>query len=284
MTAALDLPAGPLDLRLVVCDMDGTLLDQDKRVPPGLWPLLDDLESRGIAFAPASGRQYATLATLFGERGAHLDYIAENGAYVVKHGVEVSSSGLPDALARSVVTALRVREQEGADTGTVVCGKRSAYVERTDAAFMDKVRHYYKALEVVADLDRVEDEFLKIAVYDFAGAEQTAAALSPFDGPAHIVVSDHHWVDVMAPGVNKGIALEALQRAVGVTPAQTAVFGDFLNDLEMMHHADLSFAMANAHPEVKAAARHLAPSNAEHGVLIVLEALLSRLTPDSSRT
>lgn len=263
-----------------MCDMDGTLLDQDKRMPPGLWPLLDALEARGIAFAPASGRQYATLAALFGERGAHLDYIAENGAYVVKHGEEVSSSGLPEPLVRDVVTALRARAGHGADTGTVVCGKRSAYVERTDDVFMDKVRHYYKALEVVPDLDRVEDQFLKIAVYDFDGAEGTAEALGAFEGPARVVVSDHHWVDVMAPGVNKGIALEALQRAVGVTPAQTAVFGDFLNDLEMMHHAELSFAMANAHPDVKAAARHLAPSNAEQGVLVVLRALLERLDQD----
>ncbi|WP_174442380.1 Cof-type HAD-IIB family hydrolase [Demequina salsinemoris] len=271
------LPDAPLDLRLVVCDMDGTLLDEHKRIPDGLWPMLDRLHERGIAFAPASGRQYATLAEQFGQVGEGLDYIAENGAYVVKEGQEVSSDPLPDGVVPGLIDALRARSAAGADLGVVLCGKRSAYVERTDHAFMDKVVHYYKALTVLEDLHDAEDDFLKVAIYDFGGAEGAAEALAPFGDRVRIVVSDHHWADVMAPGVNKGRALAALQGSLGVSQAQTAVFGDFLNDLEMMSHADLSFAMSNAHPDVAAAARYRAPSNAEQGVLTMLEALLARV-------
>ena len=49
------------DIRLIAVDMDGTLLRPDGSIPEGLWPLLDRLAQRGIAFAPASGRQLATL-------------------------------------------------------------------------------------------------------------------------------------------------------------------------------------------------------------------------------
>ena len=55
--------AGGADIRLVVTDMDGTLLDDDKRTPDGLWEVLALLRERGVLFSPASGRQYATLVS-----------------------------------------------------------------------------------------------------------------------------------------------------------------------------------------------------------------------------
>jgi hydroxymethylpyrimidine pyrophosphatase-like HAD family hydrolase len=88
------------------------------------------------------------------------------------------------------------------------------------------------------------------------------------------VVSGEHWVDVMNSTANKGAALRGLQRALGITPAQTMVFGDYLNDLEMLDAADWSFAMANAHPEVVRRARHLAPSNNDNGVLRTISRVL----------
>ncbi len=78
----------------------------------------------------------------------------------------------------------------------------------------------------------------------------------------------------MNRGVNKGVALERLQASLGIDRAQTAVFGDYLNDLEMMDAAALSFAMANAHPEVAARARYRAPANHESGVITTIVRLL----------
>ena len=58
---------------------------------------------------------------------------------------------------------------------------------------------------------------------------------------------------------------------------QTAVFGDYLNDLELYDRAGLSFAVANAHPRVLARARYIAPANDEGGVTRTLRALLERM-------
>ena len=88
-------------------------------------------------------------------------------------------------------------------------------------------------------------------------------------------MSGRHWVDVMNSTVNKGVALRDLQRALGVTPAQTAAFGDYLNDVELLQAADWSYAMADAHPDVAAVARHRAPSNADAGVVTVIAELLA---------
>lgn len=269
------VPEGPHDIRLVVCDMDGTLLDAAKRIPDALWPLVDHMRERGIVFAPASGRQHATLARQFDRLGEDLVVIAENGSYVTRGGVEVSSSTLPADAVREVVAAVRRHAGAGYDVGAVVCGKRAAYVERTDEAFVSRCTPYYAALEIVEDLTEVDDDFLKVAVYDFGdAAHDTAPVLARFDGDLKMVVSDRHWIDIMGAGVDKGIAVRRLQETLGVTPAQTVVFGDYLNDLEMLDASELSFAMANAHPEVADRARYLAPSNDQSGVIVTLRRLL----------
>ena len=265
----------PTDIRLIAVDMDGTLLLPDGTIPEGLWPLLERLRERGIVFAPASGRQYATLREMFGSAGLELDYIAENGAHVMRGGVEVSSDRLEPQFTASVVARLRRMDAEGVRLGVVLCGTRSAYIEDTDPVFVAEAEKYYRALEVVDDLLTVDDRIVKIAVYDFGGGEtHSAPRLADLRTTHQVVVSGAHWVDIMNQGVDKGVALRALQRALGVTPAQTAAFGDYLNDVQMLQAADHSYAMADAHPDVAAVARHRAPSHAQAGVLTVIERLL----------
>ncbi|MET7612507.1 Cof-type HAD-IIB family hydrolase [Streptomyces seoulensis] len=268
-------PSGPADIRLVVTDMDGTLLDDDKRPPAALRPLLAELRRRGVLFSPASGRQYATLAEEFADVAEGMVFIAENGTYVVRDGVELSSDPLDHATAAELARTVRGLAARGVDAGAVVCGKRAAYVERTDEAFLAEVRKYYVSHRVVEDVTAVDDEIIKVAVYDFGSAEHGAGpALAPFADSHQVVVSGEHWVDVMNRTANKGAALRGLQRELGITPAQTMVFGDYLNDLEMLDAADWSFAMANAHPDVISRARHLAPSNNDHGVIRTVTRIL----------
>ena len=287
------IPSVP-DVRLVVTDLDGTLLDERGRVPDGLWPLLERLHERGIVFAPASGRQYASLARSFTRPGsaaaARLTYIAENGSHVVRDGVEVASVTLAPAVVREAVRLLRAVAVRGHDLGVVVCGKQAAYVERTDEAFLRHVRPYYAALREVEDLDAVvdgaagegADEVVKVAAFSFASGAELAPELADLAAQQRVVVSGQHWVDVMAPQANKGVAVAALQAELGVTREQTVAFGDYLNDLEMLDAAAHSFAMADAHPEVLARARHVAPSHREQGVVRTLEALLDASTTPSS--
>lgn len=271
------------DLRLIAVDMDGTLLDGDGRIPDALWPLLDRLHDRGVLFAPASGRQLATLQRAFAEHLDDMVFIAENGAYVVEGDAEISSDAMDAAFAASLVTRLRALAAAGRDLGVVVCGKRSAYIERADALFLAEAEKYYARLETVDDLHEVDDQILKVAIFDFAEAAATAPTLDDLRETHQLVVSGHHWIDVMNHGVNKGVALRRLQAATGITPDQTAVFGDYLNDLEMMDAATLSFAMANAHPDVAARARFGAPSNLEHGVITTIEKLLDGVSAVPAR-
>lgn len=264
------------DIRLVVSDMDGTLLDARGKVPERFWPLLDLMGKRGVLFVPASGRQCATLRRMF-PVSTGLSFIAENGNTVLHEDRLLTATDLGRDLMLRVIHDVRRTEPSDFDIGLVVCGQRSAYIERCDDAFLDQVSIYYAKLEIVEDLTLVDDDIAKLSVFDFDSAAISAEAVFAEISDTHqVVVAGHNWIDIMDPSVNKGTAVEQLQRAMGITPAQTVVFGDYLNDLEMMGSADFSIAMGNAHPDLQAAARYIGPSNTEDGVLQVIQRLLGR--------
>ena len=88
-----------------------------------------------------------------------------------------------------------------------------------------------------------------------------------------ITISGDMWMDCMAPGINKGEAVKLLQESLGISSRETMVFGDQMNDIEMMRQAYYSFAVGNARPEVKEAARFQTDINVRDGVLKVLKLL-----------
>lgn len=272
----------PHDIKLVVADMDGTLLDGESRIPDGFWSRLERMEQLGIRFVPASGRQYATLIGMFGKEMPKGSYIAENGNLVVADGEIASVSGIDDAYVRRIVDAVGVNGQTATaehgpafDIGLVLCAAERAYVSRHDPDFLAECRKYYAQLTVVDDLHSVTDTILKAAVFDFGEAQAMAGALlSGFSEELQVVVSGAHWVDIMNLDTDKRRGVVALQKHFDITPAQTAVFGDYLNDLEMLDAGEWSFAMGNAHPDLKKAAHYIAPANTQYGVLQVLDRLL----------
>ena len=273
------------DLRLAAVDMDGTLLDDDKNFPPGMDELLDQMDARGVTFAPASGRQVWTLIDMFPGRPG-MTVIGENGGIVMRDGVEVSSHPVDTPTVHEVIRLVRdaTSGPDGIDGGLVMCGKQFAYVERTDDRFVDGVMPYYHRTKRVEDqsviidaieADEIDDAIVKLAVYVIGPVEPLAqATLANFADTHQYAISGANWADLQIRGVDKGSAVRDLQRFLGIERAQTAVFGDAGNDLSMMSEGDLSFAMANASADVIEAACFVAPSNNEAGVAQVLRTLL----------
>jgi hydroxymethylpyrimidine pyrophosphatase-like HAD family hydrolase len=80
-------------------------------------------------------------------------------------------------------------------------------------------------------------------------------------------------MEISAVGVTKGAGLARLAALVGIEAPDVLAFGDMPNDLPMLAWAGTSYAVANAHPSVLAAADHVAPSNDDDGVAAVLAAV-----------
>ncbi|WP_156315704.1 HAD family hydrolase, partial [Kluyvera genomosp. 1] len=91
---------------------------------------------------------------------------------------------------------------------------------------------------------------------------------------AYIVVSEDAWIDIADVGVHKGHTVEILQQRLGVSAEETMVFGDGLNDIELMTRAAWSFAMRNAFEETKQAARFITGYNDDDAVMTTIEQVL----------
>lgn len=255
-------------IKLIATDIDGTLLNSDGKLPDGFNELILKLSKKGIYFAIASGRQYQTLINDFAPFKDQLVFIAENGALVMHHGKELFFRALERHKVEGIIKDIR----EAGDRDIVLCGKKSAYVETTNPEFEAEVRKYYFNCELVKDLLEIEDDILKIALYDYIGAEENSYNMfnSKWGQEVNVIVSGKHWMDFGRPDVDKGVALKFLQDKFGVCFEETVVFGDYFNDVPMMEAAYYSYAVSNAPAGVKEKARFEAPSNTEEGVLKVI--------------
>ena len=263
------------DIRIVVSDMDGTLLDGNSELPEEVWEVLDGLSERGIAFVPASGRQHGSLTRLFSRDD--LGFIAENGNFVVLGDEELFRAALDRGVAREAIRAFHALQ--GRNAAMVACAPRMAYVERTSPVFLDEIGKYYANYQVVEDLADVEDDFAKVSVFDLDSAQEVHAHFAHLTDRAEVVTSGPNWVDIQRQDVDKGRGVRVLQDHLGAGPENTVVFGDYHNDLPMFPDAKHTFATANAHPDIKDAAKWVIPSNEDAGVIQVLKSLLETVPP-----
>ncbi|SKA56909.1 Cof-type HAD-IIB family hydrolase [Photobacterium toruni] len=256
-------------IKFIATDMDGTLLSDEKRLPADFYDIFNQLDAKNILFAAASGRQYQSLVNTFEPIKDKMLFIAENGTLVMHHGKELYSSTIPTSEIHTIINSIKTID----NTFIVLCGKNSAYTETTDAQALEEIKKYYHNLEFVDDLLMVDDEFIKIAVLNFNGTEQQVyPIIAPLYSQTHqVVISAQVWLDVMHKTASKGAAIKELQRIFDFTFEESMSFGDFLNDVEMLKETYFSYAMDNAHPEIKQLARFHAPSNNEQGVMTIIK-------------
>ncbi|QRR03654.1 HAD family hydrolase [Dyadobacter sandarakinus] len=259
------------DIRLIATDMDGTLLNSQHELSPDFYPVFESLKARQIVFVAASGRQYFNLEKTLDAIKNDVVFAAENGSYVVFQGKELHTQAMDQEVVKDFVAITR----EIPECYAVICGKKKAYVENDEPGFIDRLKLYFERYEIVPDLTAIEDdEFLKYTVCDLKGSEGNSYPhFKSYEKDFQVKVSGPIWLDISHKDANKGRAMEVIQEKFGISPDETMAFGDYLNDLEMLQKARYSFAMANAHPEIRKIARYHAGSNDENGVVEVLKQL-----------
>lgn len=251
-------------IKLIVTDMDGTLLDQRGGFPEDFHYVFDLLKEKGITFCVASGRQYNSLKQFFYKYREDICFIAENGALVMAGDKEIYSNTIEREEVNEIVRLCR----NIPEVGVTLCGKKMAYMETQDKEIQEKIAHYYLALEKVNDLLEVDDQIMKIAIYDKVNAEENINRRLEVSKNLKKVVSGSNWMDIANDGINKGVALEKLQDRLKVGKEETMVFGDYYNDIEMLEKSEHSYAMINAQEEVKQASKYITEyDNNNNGVL-----------------
>lgn len=237
-------------VKLIASDLDGTLLDDEKRLPSDFFEVLDELERRGIQFVVASGRTYSAVGHLFPEEyRSKITFICDNGGCVCKNDRPIHTS----ALDRKTYVELLAACEEIGGLKPIVCAESGIFHLGYSEEFRADVSRYYLRHSVVEDLYGVSGMVYKFTVRDDLGpiTHGKPALDKIFGERLNIQVSGDVWIDIMMSGVNKGGALAELQKSMGITRAETMAFGDYFNDVEMLRNARIGVCPENAHEDIK---------------------------------
>jgi hypothetical protein len=259
-------------IRLIALDVDGTLLDDRKELPAANREALQEAAARGVLVAISSGRMTPTIEPVAERLGIDCIVVAYNGGKVLgprRDGRPViAHRPVPASVSDELIEFSRRHnhllnfyheDRLYAEDGERRRRFMEIYSTRTGARYV-----------IASDLTRfrgVEPTKL-ILLADPAERDALHDELRErYGARAFITKSDPEYLEIMAPGVDKGAGLEQLAAHYGVTREEILAVGDADNDIGMLQTAGVGVAVANARPQVKAAARHVtAATNNEAAV------------------
>ena len=259
-------------IRLLLSDVDGTLVTQDKRITPATHAAIRRLGEAGIGFTITSSRPQYGMRHLIDELELRLPVGAFNGGVIAEpDGTIVESHRIPEDAARKAIAFLGA--QPGVETW--VYTDREWLASDPDGAFVPKERHTIRTEPTItARLDAFADRTIKIVAasndHDRL-AECERYLQTQLAGRAEAARSQPYYLDVTPPGLDKGTVLHALSRRLGIAPAEIAAIGDMNNDVAMLRLAGLPIAMGNGSEAAKAAASVVSRSNEEDGFAYAVE-------------
>jgi Cof subfamily protein (haloacid dehalogenase superfamily) len=252
-------------IRVLLSDVDGTLVRNDKTLTDRTVQAVHALHEAGIDFALTSGRPPRGMAMLVDPLALRGPLAGFNGGLVVEADMDVlEEHAIADEL---VPRAIRLLQE----AGLFVWAYRGNdwYVRDPDGPRVDRESHTLqfeptvlesfdslgpgvaKIVGVSDDLDAVANAQCSIA--DELGDRVSAATSQPY------------YLDITHPRANKGAVVDFLSKRYEVPREDIATIGDGRNDVLMFRRSGLSVAMGNAHPDVQHAAQHITTTNEDDG-------------------
>ena len=254
------------NIKLIITDLDGTLFTTDKRLPPDFDRVLEDLYSRGIAFAVATGRNFEGIVHYFTDKLQKMHFICDNGAFIMEHDKLTRCVTIDRELCRRVFRTVK----EYGEIDVLACGLKGTYYTHCCPEMQYTMDTYYAPVTFVEDMCSIDDELFKISYSDFNGGPIKSGSydymVERFGEELSIHPSGGIWMDSMNKSINKGVGVKALQEILGVSDDETLVFGDYYNDIPMLENAKNVFVVAGAPDDVKKYATRVVKSNDEYGV------------------
>lgn len=243
-------------LKLITCDIDGTLLKKyDDPIDEKIFKLIEDFYKKDVLFFATSGRQLHNLQQIFAPVKEKIGYIAENGALIVHNGKTIYKSVMDIDLVKDLSNKILQKD----DLELFICAKDTTYAIPKAKDFEKTVSpQVVNHMTYIKSLDDIKDDILKVSLFNLNGINDDIISYfeKDFGQKLQHTVSGHSWYDFMNLNTHKGSAINFLQQKINVLPQQTAAFGDNFNDIEMLLDANYSYAMEDAHQQVKNVAKN----------------------------
>ena len=259
-------------IKMVIADVDGTLVTQEKVLTKRAAEAVQRLHEAGIQFSITSGRPPRGMAMLIDALKLTLPLAAFNGGVLIKPDLKtvVDQKFLPIGVPEKVIEAI---ESHGLDVWLYtdiewfVRDPNAPHVAREQWTVKfppTVVRTFDGLLGRVAKIVGVSDDLDHVAkcerdVQEAGGTHISAARSQPY------------YLDVTHPQANKGEVVLSMSRLLNIPVAEIMTMGDMPNDVLMFKKSGVSIAMGNASPEVQASATYVTSTNEDEGFANAIE-------------
>ena len=262
----------PNPIRMVIADVDGTLVTQEKVLTKRAVDAASQLRQAGIAFSLTSGRPPRGMAMLIDPLKLAQPLAAFNGGVLIQPDLEtvVDQKCLPAGMSEMVIEAIENHGLDAwlyTDTGWFVRNLDAAHVDREQRTVKfppTVVKTFAGFLNEVVKIVGISDDYARVAKCEKdiqeTGGEHVSA-----------VRSQPYYLDVTHPQANKGGVVLAMSKLLNIPAALIATIGDMPSDVPMFRKSGVSIAMGNAGPEVQAAATYVTSTNEEEGFAKAIE-------------
>ena len=251
-------------IRLVLADVDGTLVTKDKILTPRAIRAVERLRERGILFTITSGRPPKGMKMVIDPLKISEPIAGFNGGMMVRPDFTViEARTLPTDTARKVIGIIRDHKVD-----PWVYDGNDWIVSKLDAPHVAREQWTVKFPPVVGDVEAKLDQVVKITGVsdDLDLMKRLEHDLQQALGDkASAALSQPYYVDVTNKDANKGGVVMALERLLGIPASQMVTLGDQPNDVLMFRKSGMSIAMGQASPDVQKQATHVSTSCEEEG-------------------
>lgn len=261
-------------IRLVISDVDGTLVRKDKSLSPQVIAAVHRLREAGVAFTLISARPVSGVLPLIAPLGIDIPLAAINGGIVFRpDGSVITRHGIAPEVVRGMFDLA-----EGVAVDCWVFADGHWYASSLAGVHVEHERVASNQQPILRDdfsdlYDRA-DKITFVSDDPPVLKDLAARGVAQFGTRATIGQSQTYYLDVTDTHANKGDGVTELAAILGVDLAHVAVFGDMDNDIAMFARAGLSVAMGQAPDTVKAAADFVSSSNEQNGVAHAIEAFV----------
>ena len=255
-----------MTIRLLISDVDGTLVRKDKSLSDGNVAAIRQLVAAGVPVSLISARPPSGMNWIIERLDLPGPFAAFNGGVVFdRDGTVTAAHRIEPDLARDLLAlfaSMGVMRWLFADGEWLTDSTDPTHTPREiKSAGVEPI-----VTDEVGDRIARADKLVAVSDDDALLTRIEAAAREIAGDRATIARSQSYYLDITAPAANKGDGIAALADTAGVALADVAVFGDQNNDLPMFARAGFSVAMGQASDAVKKAAHAVSTSNDEDGV------------------
>ncbi|ARK25560.1 phosphatase [Sporosarcina sp. P37] len=263
---------------LIVLDLDGTLLTDEKVISPKTMESLRIAASQGHHVMIATGRPYRASEIYYRQLGLKTPIVNFNGAFV-HHPTDSSWKTIHEPIALPVVNEVVEAMQDFPVKNIVAEVMDDVYAQYHDERFLD-ILNFGNPLITAGDIrDSLKTDPTSLLIQ---ADQPTVEPIRRHLEDLHAEVIDHrrwgapfHIVEIVRHGLNKAVGIDAVSKWMNVPKERIIAFGDEDNDLEMIDYAGTGVAMGNAIDRLKSIADEITDTNNEDGISRILEERLA---------